>query len=141
MLGFVSREGRGYFGVEEKYNSLLAGNPVRVWVPTDPNKAADIPRVPDGTTLVLTIDRELQASVEQILDQAIDKYGAQHGTIVAMDPRGWQHSGPGFFAAHGSEPVLELRRGLPERQRIRPGAEYAVRAGFGLQGADDGRGP
>ena len=87
VLGFVSREGRGYFGVEEKYNSLLAGKPVRVWVPTDPNKAADIPRVPDGTTLVLTIDRELQASVEQILDQAIEKYGAQHGTIVAMDPR------------------------------------------------------
>ena len=87
VLGFVSREGRGYFGVEEKYNSLLAGKPVRVWVPTDPNKAADIPRVPDGTTLVLTIDRELQASVEQILDQAIEKYGAQHGTIVALSPK------------------------------------------------------
>lgn len=87
VLGFVSREGRGYFGVEEKYNSLLAGKPVRVWVPTDPNKAADIPRVPDGTTLVLTIDRELQASVEQILDQAIEKYGAQHGTIVALNPK------------------------------------------------------
>ena len=87
VLGFVSREGRGYFGVEEKYNSLLAGKPVRVWVPTDPNKAADIPRVPDGTTLVLTIDRELQASVEQILDQAIEKYEAQHGTIVALNPK------------------------------------------------------
>ena len=87
VLGFVSREGRGYFGVEEKYNSLLAGKPVRVWVPTDPNKAADIPRVPDGTTLVLTIDRELQASVEQILDQAIEQYEAQHGTIVALNPK------------------------------------------------------
>jgi len=87
VLGFVSREGRGYFGVEEKYNSLLAGKPVRVWVPTDPNKAADIPRVPDGTTLVLTIDRELQASVEQILDQALEKYEAQHGTIVALNPK------------------------------------------------------
>ncbi len=87
VLGFVSREGRGYFGVEEKYNSLLAGKPVRLWVPTDPNKAGDIPHVPDGTTLVLTIDRELQASVEQILDAALAKYGAEHGTIVAMNPR------------------------------------------------------
>ncbi len=87
VLGFVSREGRGYFGVEEKYNSLLAGKPVRLWVPTDPNKAGDIPRVPDGTTLVLTIDRELQASVEQILDAALAKYGAEHGTIIALNPR------------------------------------------------------
>ena len=31
VLGFVSREGRGYFGIEEKYNNLLAGNPVQVW--------------------------------------------------------------------------------------------------------------
>ncbi len=87
VLGFVSHEGRGYFGVEEKYNSLLAGNPVQVWVPTDPNKANDIPRVPDGTTLVLTINRDLQAAVEQILDQALVKYGAPNGTIVVMDPR------------------------------------------------------
>lgn len=87
VLGFVSHEGRGYFGVEEKYNSLLAGNPIQVWVPTDPNKANDIPRVPDGTTLVLTINRDLQTAVEQILDQALVKYGAPNGTIVVMDPR------------------------------------------------------
>jgi cell division protein FtsI/penicillin-binding protein 2 len=87
LLGFVSHEGRGYFGIEEKYNDLLAGNPVQVWVPTDPNKALDIPRVPNGTTLILTINRDLQASVEQILDASLTKYGAQHGTIVVMDPR------------------------------------------------------
>jgi cell division protein FtsI/penicillin-binding protein 2 len=87
VLGFVSREGRGYFGVEEKYNSLLAGKPVQVWVPTDPNRATDIPRVPDGTSLVLTVNRDLQAAVENILDQTLDKYGALHGTIVVMNPR------------------------------------------------------
>ena len=86
VLGFVSREGRGYFGIEEKYNNLLAGNPIQVLVPTDPHKAVDIPRVPDGTTLVLTINRDLQASVEQILDDSLTKYGALHGTIVVMDP-------------------------------------------------------
>ncbi len=87
LLGFVSREGRGYFGVEEKYNDLLAGKPVQVWVPTDPNRAADIPRVPNGTTLVLTVNRELQAAVEQILDESLAKYGAVQGTIIVMDPR------------------------------------------------------
>ena len=28
VLGFVNFENRGYFGIEEKYNDLLAGNPV-----------------------------------------------------------------------------------------------------------------
>ncbi len=87
IIGFVSREGRGYFGVEEKYDMLLAGSPVQALVPTDPNKAFEIPRVPNGTTLVLTINRDLQASAEQILDESLIKYGADNGTIVIMDPR------------------------------------------------------
>jgi cell division protein FtsI/penicillin-binding protein 2 len=87
VLGFVTRDGRGYFGIEEKYNDLLAGNPVQVWVPRDPNKALEIPRVPNGTTLVLTLNRDLQASVESILDDALLEHGAENGTIIVMDPR------------------------------------------------------
>lgn len=87
IVGFVNREGRGYFGVEEKYNDLLAGNPVQVLVPTDPNKAIDIPHVPDGTTLVLTINRDLQAAAEEILDKSLTTYGADGGTIIVMDPK------------------------------------------------------
>ena len=87
VIGFMNRQGRGYFGIEEKYDTLLAGNPVQVLIPTDPNKAFEIPRVPDGTTLVLTINRDLQAAAEQILDDALVTYGAQGGTIVVMDPR------------------------------------------------------
>ncbi|MDQ3004080.1 MAG: penicillin-binding protein 2 [Chloroflexota bacterium] len=87
VLGFVTRDGRGYFGIEEKYNDLLAGNPVQMWVPRDPNKALEIPRVPNGTTLVLTVHRDLQAKVESILDDALSNYGAQNGTIIVMDPR------------------------------------------------------
>jgi len=87
VLGFVNREGVGYFGVEEKYDTLLAGNSVKVLIPTDPNKAFEIPRVPDGTTLILTIHRDLQAAAEQILDEALFTYGAQAGTIIVMDPR------------------------------------------------------
>jgi len=87
VLGFVTRDGRGYFGIEEKYNDLLAGNPVQVWIPRDPNKAAEIPRVPNGTSLVLTLNRDLQAKVENILDQSLTEYGAKNGTIIVMDPR------------------------------------------------------
>jgi len=102
VLGFVTRDGRGYFGIEEKYNDLLAGNPVQVWVPRDPNKAIEIPRVPNGTTLVLTLNRDLQAGVESILDQALTKYGAENGAIIVMNPRN------GEVLAMATTPRLDL---------------------------------
>lgn len=104
VLGFVNREGKGYFGVEEKYNDLLAGNPVQVWVPEDPNRATEIPRVPNGTTLVLTIDRDLQAAAEESLDQALFDYGAQNGTIIIMDPR------TGEVLAMATTPRMDLNQ-------------------------------
>ena len=102
VLGFVTRDGRGYFGIEEKYNDLLAGNPVQVWVPRDPNKATEIPKVPNGTTLVLTINRDLQAKVESVLDQALSDYGAQNGTIIVMNP----HNGE--ILAMAATPRMDL---------------------------------
>ena len=104
LIGFVNREGKGYFGVEEKYNDLLAGNPVQVWVPQDPNRAAEIPRVSNGTTLVLTIDRDLQASAEESLDQALYDYGAQNGTIIVMNPR------TGEILAMATSPRMDLNQ-------------------------------
>jgi len=104
VIGFVSHEGRGYFGVEEKYNDLLAGSPVQVKVPVDPNQAADIPQVPNGTTLILTLNRDLQAATEQILDNSITKYGAQGGTIVIMDPRN------GEILTMASTPRMDLNQ-------------------------------
>jgi len=102
VLGFVTHDGRGYFGIEEKYNDLLAGNPVQVWVPRDPNKASEIPKVPNGTTLVLTLNRDLQAQVESILDRALSDYGAPNGTIIVMDPRN------GEILAMAATPRLDL---------------------------------
>jgi cell division protein FtsI/penicillin-binding protein 2 len=102
VLGFVTRDGRGYFGIEEKYNDLLAGNPVQVWVPNDPNKATEIPRVPNGTTLVLTVNRDLQAKVENILDEALTKYDAENGAIVVMNPQN------GEILAMSTTPRLDL---------------------------------
>lgn len=102
VLGFVTRDGRGYFGIEEKYNDLLAGNPVQIWVPRDPYKADQIPKVQNGTSLVLTVNRDLQAKVESILDQALMDYGAQNGTIVVMDPRN------GEILAMAATPRMDL---------------------------------
>ena len=102
VLGFVNLEGRGYFGIEEKYNDLLAGNPVKVWVPSDPNRAVEIPQIPNGTSLILTINRDLQDAVEEILDHSLYEYGAQHGTIIVMDPKN------GDILAMAATPRMDL---------------------------------
>ncbi len=91
LVGFYSfldpETGKPYFGVEEMYNDILAGTPVEATYYYDPNKAADLPIVPPGASLVLTIDREIQASVEQILDNAVESNKAESGTIIVMDPK------------------------------------------------------
>lgn len=118
VLGFVTRDGRGYFGIEEKYNDLLAGNPVQVWVPRDPNKATEIPRVPNGTTLVLTLHRDLQARVEAILDEALIEYGAQNGAIVVMNPRN------GEILAMSTTPRMDLNNYTNYFSLYNDGSQY-----------------
>ncbi len=118
VLGFVTRDGRGYFGIEEKYNDLLAGNPVQVWVPRDPNKATEIPRVPNGTTLVLTLNRDLQARVEAILDEALIEYGAQNGAIVVMNPRN------GEILAMSTTPRMDLNNYTNYFSLYNDGSQY-----------------
>jgi cell division protein FtsI/penicillin-binding protein 2 len=102
LIGFVTREGRGYFGIEEKYNDLLAGVPVTVWVPQDPNRAFELPKVPKGTDLVLTIDREIQAMVEEILHKAVEDTQAESGTVIVMNPKN------GEILAMVSTPQMDL---------------------------------
>jgi cell division protein FtsI/penicillin-binding protein 2 len=118
VLGFVSREGHGYFGIEEKYNDLLAGAPIKVNIPIDPNKAADIPQVPNGTTLILTLNRDLQAATEQILDDSITKYGAEGGTIVIMDPRN------GEILAMASTPRMDINQFWNYQNIYQSASEY-----------------
>ncbi len=102
ILGFVNREGTGLFGVEEEYNDLLAGEPVAAWVPLDPYEVANIPTMEPGGDLVLTIDRQVQAAVEQILEQALNETGAASGVIIVSDPN------TGDILAMTSWPRLDL---------------------------------
>lgn len=87
ILGFVSRENLGYFGVEERFNELLAGKSKTVLVPLDPNRVEEIPEVPAGASLVLTIDREIQRSMEELVDAAVAESGSASGTIVVIQPK------------------------------------------------------
>jgi cell division protein FtsI/penicillin-binding protein 2 len=86
ILGFVNREGTGMFGVESEFNDLLAGAPQSVWMTLDPYEVTEIPQLKAGADIILTIDREIQAAAEEVLNSGIDESGADGGVILVMDP-------------------------------------------------------
>ena len=90
ILGFYSyldrTNGIGYFGVEEAYDDLMAGEPELVYSAIDPNLLTSIEEVEPGVTLQLTFNREIQAMTEEKLDEAIEWSGAENGTIIVYDP-------------------------------------------------------
>jgi cell division protein FtsI/penicillin-binding protein 2 len=93
-LGFCCLEGegepgesRGYYGIEGFYDGLLRAAPgeptgdLNPWIVAP----AVLPRA--GTDLVLTLDRTVQALVEEELARSLAEFQAQSGTIIVMDPR------------------------------------------------------
>lgn len=104
VLGFVSREGEGYFGVEQYYDNTLTGIPQKVWTPLDPNRVSERPDIPPGASLVLTLDREIQATAERLIDQAVTTYNATAGTIIVMHPK------TGEIYAMATTPRLDLNQ-------------------------------
>jgi cell division protein FtsI/penicillin-binding protein 2 len=104
VLGFVNRQGEGFFGVEEKFNDLLAGTSVKVETSLDPNQVGETPKVPKGASLVLTIDRQIQASMEAVLDKGVKNSGADGGALLVMDPR------TGEILAMAVTPRLDLNQ-------------------------------
>jgi len=108
ILGFYSfmdREGGiGYYGVEEYYDDLLAGTPMETFMPRNPYLLEELPTVPAGASLVLTIDREIQAMVEKQLDEAVEEHEAESGTVIVLDPRN------GEILAMASQPRVNLNQ-------------------------------
>ncbi len=74
-------------GIEQEYNNLLSGTPARFVIPYDPNQLREIPTVSPGGSIILTIDIQLQAVAEQIVDEAVASTQSDSGTIIILDPR------------------------------------------------------
>jgi cell division protein FtsI/penicillin-binding protein 2 len=102
VLGFINKEPRSVYGVEAYFDSLLSGVPKEFMRPLDPNLATDEPDVTEGASMLLTIDREIQAVVEDILDNAVQANGAHAGTIVVMQPES------GEILAMASNPRIDI---------------------------------
>ncbi len=107
LLGFVNSDDQGQYGVEQRYQALLAGQPQMEVAevggggqPIPGTEAVTNPGQP-GQNLVLTVDAGLQLAVEKELDAAWIADGATSASAIVMD------AASGAVLAWASEPAYD----------------------------------
>ena len=90
LLGYAGLDNNGLEGLERKYESVLAGRPGSQTVVKDPfGRALDVvetKRETPGRNIRLTIDDQVQANTEAILQQTVARWGARAASAIVMDP-------------------------------------------------------
>ena len=93
LLGFVNRDGTGQYGVEGRWQDLLAGSPQILLAERDGSgrpildNAQTLQAGSPGTSLTLTIDASLQLKLEQEVYAAWVGDRAASVSGVVMDPK------------------------------------------------------
>ncbi|MEX2446369.1 MAG: penicillin-binding protein 2 [Dehalococcoidia bacterium] len=108
LIGYVGRDGGGLWGVEADFDHVLSGSDG--WLTTERDALGrpisfgdrlERPATPGGE-VQLTVDRFIQAIVEDALGEALERYDAQSGSIIVMDPQ------TGAVLAMASRPTVGL---------------------------------
>jgi len=92
LLGFVDWNGNGNYGLEQKYQKLLAGSPGYISSYRDlANReivlGTHTHQSPvNGSDLVLSLDANIQYAAEQLLAEGIKTDHAESGSVLIMDP-------------------------------------------------------
>jgi len=90
LLGFVSKNGYGQYGIEQAYDQVLRGQDgARLNLTnasTRPQTARPRPFVP-GADVVLTINETIQQIVEKRLSEIISRTNALGAEAIVMDPK------------------------------------------------------
>jgi cell division protein FtsI/penicillin-binding protein 2 len=92
LLGFVKYDGEGQYGLEAKYQKQLAGTPGYISSFRDlANReivlGSHIHQAPvNGSDLVLSLDANIQYASEQALADGVQRYHAESGSVLIMDP-------------------------------------------------------
>lgn len=94
VLGFVTAQGIGQYGIESKFNTQLQGkkgvfqtqkDSIGRQITVGDNNIIQ-PAV-DGDNIVLTIDRSIQMTVEKMLAKYVRDFRADSGQVIIMDPK------------------------------------------------------
>ncbi|MHB8894877.1 MAG: peptidoglycan D,D-transpeptidase FtsI family protein [Candidatus Geothermincolia bacterium] len=91
LLGVVDVDNKGQAGLELYYEDLLGGKTGEVMLEKDaagnpiPGSERNEVNEVDGVDLQLTLDKDIQASMEDALAKAAKQYGAKAATAIVMD--------------------------------------------------------
>lgn len=107
IIGFINHDGQGQYGVEGRMKRELAGEKGVFFGRTDTRgrsiglSVEDFQKAVDGSDIVLTIDRLIQQKVETVLSAAVEKFNADSGQVIIMDPK------TGFILAMANYPTFD----------------------------------
>ena len=92
LIGFINHEGVGAAGIESSLNSKLAGiNGQYVYEngagTIIPGSAKIRTEAKAGTSIRLTVDRDIQWVAQDAISKAVASSGAKSGTVIVMDPK------------------------------------------------------
>jgi len=95
VLGFVTPDGIGQYGIESKFNTQLQGKKGLFRAQKDGSvygrqiTVGDslIQPAVDGDDIYLTIDRAMQMTVEKYLEKGVKDYRADSGQAIVLDPK------------------------------------------------------
>ncbi len=93
ILGYLDTEGVGQYGIEGYFNAELMGSSgfVQTYHDLTGRDLVDseqvLSQVQQGVNLNLTIDRTVQYFVEEKLKNAVERFQAEGGSVIVMDPK------------------------------------------------------
>lgn len=106
LVGFVRADGIGATGLESSLNSVITGTDGRYSFANGygaeiPGSQREIVAAKAGTTVRLTIDRDVQWVAAKAIAEAVKSSRAASGTVIVMDPR------TGEIVAHATAPTFD----------------------------------
>jgi cell division protein FtsI/penicillin-binding protein 2 len=117
LLGFVNAAGLGQYGIEQQYNSILAGRPKVIQI--DPTVMG-----PDGTKIIdqgtpgqdirTTIDASLQLQLEQEVFATWIADKAKTVSAVVMDPKTGELLAEASYPAYDANSYIDVANQNPD---------------------------
>lgn len=136
VLGFANLEGRGAEGIEAKFDRHLFSEAGEMLMRVDSSRRAvgkeawDYKAPTGGDDVYLTIDAQLQYTLEQELDHAMERTGAARSMGLLMDPNTGavlaMATRPAFDPNEFSDVAPELRRNRVVTDFFEPGSAFKI---------------
>ena len=130
LVGFVNHDGVGATGLEYSKNSMIAGidgkyvygNGYRAKIP---GSTQSLVAAQQGTSIRLTIDRDVQWIASQAISKAVKDAHAISGTVIVLDPK------TGAILAHATAPTFDPNntKNVSLRQMANPSVQEVYEPG------------